>query len=66
VGKKPERFIDGATWKRARLRFKLSQVRAAEIVGVDETTVQKWEGGQTKKVRRIYLEKLREGATRSG
>lgn len=62
VGKQPGRFIDGATWKRARKRFGLTQKAAADLCGVDETTVQNWEGGRTLKVRRIYLEKLREGA----
>lgn len=56
------RFVTGEAWKRARLRFDLSQKEAAALVGVDETTVQRWEGGQTKRVRRLYLEKLSESA----
>ena len=59
VSKKPARFIDGATFKRARERFGLTQKAAADLCGVDETTVQRWEGGKTLKVRRVYLEKLR-------
>lgn len=60
--KGPPRFVRGAQFRRLRKRLGLSQVRAAAICGVDETTVQRWEGGQTKRVRGLYLERLREGA----
>lgn len=40
--------------------FGLTQKQAAALCGVEETTVQRWEGGQTKKVRGIYLDRLRE------
>lgn len=59
VPKTSSRFITGEIWRRARTRLKVTQKRAAAIVGVDEKTVQKWEGGQIKKVRRLYLDKLR-------
>lgn len=58
--RKGPRFIDGAAFRRARIRFKFRQIDVATILGVDETTVQRWEGGQTKRVRRVYLEKLRD------
>jgi DNA-binding XRE family transcriptional regulator len=38
----------------------LTQVQAANLCGVDETTVQRWEAGVVKRVRRVYLEKLRD------
>lgn len=60
------RFITGAAFKRARARLKLTQIQAADILGVDETTVQRWESGETKRVRRLYLDKLRESAAPRG
>jgi DNA-binding transcriptional regulator YiaG len=62
VVKTSARFITGAAFKRGRGRLGLTQVQAADILGVDETTVQRWESGETKKVRRLYLDKLRESA----
>jgi transcriptional regulator with XRE-family HTH domain len=56
------RFITGEAFKRARVRLGLTQVQAADMLGVDETTVQRWESGDTKKVRRLYLDKLRDSA----
>lgn len=56
--KKP--FVSGEQFKKARLRFNLTQVQAGELCGVHWTTIQRWESGRTQRVRRVYLEKLRE------
>jgi DNA-binding Xre family transcriptional regulator len=36
----------------------MSQKRAAAICEVDERTYQRWESGETKKVRGVYLERM--------
>jgi len=46
--------------RRARARGGLSQLAAADWCGVDETTVQRWEAGITKKIRRGFLDRLLE------
>jgi DNA-binding transcriptional regulator YiaG len=42
----------------ARIKFDLSQKEAGQILGVDETTIQRWESGETKKIRRAQLDRL--------
>lgn len=52
-------FVSAATFRKVRERCGLTQAQASRALGVDPRTLQRWEGGEVKRVRRVYLDTLR-------
>lgn len=51
--------IKATDFKRARAAAKLTQQQAADLLGVDLTTYQRWEYGKGQSRKGLHLEKLR-------
>ena len=62
---KPPR-VSAAEFRRVRKTLDFSQVEAGAILGYDGRTIQRWESGETKTVRRAMVDQLREAAKKRG